>query len=41
MDKYDPEYVDAEEAGLIESIGEIDPGSLQNPSEGEEDSGDS
>jgi len=34
MDKYDPEYLDQEEKDLIESIGEVDPGSLQKPSEG-------
>ena len=33
MDKYDPEYIDAEEKELIESIGEIDAASLQKPSE--------
>ena len=33
MDKYDPEYIDAEEKELIESIGEVDPGTLQQPSE--------
>ena len=32
MDKYDPEYIDQEEEELIESIGEVDPGSLQKPS---------
>lgn len=33
MDKYDPEYMDQEEKELIESIGEVDPGDLQKPSE--------
>ena len=33
MDKYDPEYIDTEEEELIESIGEVDPGSLQKPSD--------
>ena len=33
MDKYDPEYLDQEEKELIESIGEVDPGSLQKPSD--------
>ena len=33
MDKYDPEYMDQEEKELIESIGEVDPGSLQKPSD--------
>ena len=34
MDKYDPEYMDAEEKEIIESIGDVDHGSLQKPSEG-------
>lgn len=33
MDKYNPEYLDQEEEELIESIGEVDPSSLQKPSE--------
>ena len=33
MDKYNPEYIEAEEKELIESIGEVDPGSLRKPSE--------
>ena len=33
MDKYNPEYLDQEEKELIESIGDVDPGSLQKPSD--------
>ena len=33
MDKYDPEYLDEEEKELIESIGEVDPGSMKKPSD--------
>lgn len=33
MDKYNPEYLDKEEKELIESIGEVNPGNLQRPSE--------
>lgn len=33
MDKYDPEYMDAEERELIESIGTLDPASLHKPSD--------
>lgn len=33
MDKYDPEYLDEEEKELIESIGEVDPATMQKPSE--------
>ncbi len=33
MDKYDPEYIDADEKELIESIGDVDPETLQKPSD--------